>query len=83
MLSEEELCSNEPRRPLGLFYAKAQQLRKLNYTPVIVSVLPSHNLAVHSSSVQIYPNDSLHEASDAFEWIVQRAHATTLLLDEN
>jgi hypothetical protein len=36
VLSEEDLCINEPFRPLGLFYSKARQLQKLKYIPVIV-----------------------------------------------
>ncbi|CAF4272251.1 unnamed protein product [Rotaria magnacalcarata] len=69
VLSEEELCANESLRPLGLFYSKAHQLKKLKYIPVIV-----------------YPNDSLHQIktkNEVFEWIVQRAQKTELLLNEN
>ncbi|CAF3188265.1 unnamed protein product [Rotaria socialis] len=69
VLSEEELCTNESFRPLGLFYSKAHQLKKLKYIPVIV-----------------YPNDSLHQIktkNEVFEWIVQRAQKTELLLNEN
>ncbi|CAF1167012.1 unnamed protein product [Adineta steineri] len=69
VLCEEELCANDPLRPLGLFYAKARQLQKLNYIPVI-----------------IYPSDSLHQVKtkeEIFKWIVKRAQATELLLNEN
>ncbi|CAF1531179.1 unnamed protein product [Rotaria sp. Silwood1] len=69
VLNEDELCINEPFRPLGLFYSKAHQLQKLKYIPVI-----------------IYPNDSLHQVKttkEIFEWIVQRAQTTELLLNEN
>jgi hypothetical protein len=41
VLSEKELCINEPFRPIGLFYSKARQLQKLKYTPVIVRISPS------------------------------------------
>ena len=36
VLNEDELCINEPFRPLGLVYSKARQLQKLKYQPVIV-----------------------------------------------
>jgi hypothetical protein len=40
VLNEDELCINEPFRPLGLVYSKARQLQKLKYQPVLVR-LPS------------------------------------------
>jgi len=38
------------------------------------------------STLQIYPNDSLHEiktTKEVIKWIVQRAQTTELLLNEN
>jgi len=36
VLNKEEICINEPFRPIGIFYSKAHQLQKLKYIPVIV-----------------------------------------------
>ncbi|CAF4143814.1 unnamed protein product [Rotaria magnacalcarata] len=65
VLSEEELCANESLRPLGLFYSKAHQLKKLKYIPVIV--YPNDSL------------HQIKTKNEVFEWIVQRAQKTELL----
>ena len=50
VLSEEEVCVNEPFRPIGLFYSKARQLQKLKYIPVIVRISFTSYLLIFSSS---------------------------------
>ncbi|UJR21890.1 hypothetical protein I4U23_024962 [Adineta vaga] len=69
VLSEEELCVNEPFRPLGLFYSKARQLQKMNYIPVII--YPHDTL------------HEIKTRKEVFEWIVHRAQTTELLLKKN
>ncbi|CAF1017941.1 unnamed protein product [Rotaria sordida] len=65
VLSEEEVCVNEPFRPLSLFYSKAYQLQKLKYIPVII--YPNDSL------------HQVKTTKEVFEWIVQRAQTTELL----